>query len=182
MKDSRKNLLQKIYDHDRMEGIPLKIHADGRDTGSSPSILRTDVDYLESNGYVTEPIRSIGSYILILTDKGEQFVENGFKAPSEPPASNIFNIENATNSVIGTQAHVTLNIGSAIHETREKIDSSNSEDKAELHQIIDLLEMVVSNQMPVKKGLFSKFTAAIQRNSWIASPLTSILLKWLTAL
>ena len=94
-------------------------------------------------------------------------------------ATTIFNIENATNSVIGTQANVTMNIEHSIQEAKEQINSSTSEDKEELQQIISLLEMVVNNQIPAQKGLLSKFTSVIQKNSWIASPISSILLNWL---
>ena len=94
-------------------------------------------------------------------------------------ASAIFNIGNATNSVIGMQSAVTMNINSSIQEAKEQIASSDSDDKDELQQIISLLEMVVNNQVPAQKGLLSKFTSVIQRNSWIASPISSILLNWL---
>lgn len=94
-------------------------------------------------------------------------------------ATTIFNIENPTNSVIGTQTNVTVNIDNSIHEAKEQVNSSDSEDKEELQQIISLLEMVVNNQVPAQKGLLSKFTSVIQRNSWIASPISSILLNWL---
>lgn len=94
-------------------------------------------------------------------------------------ATAIFNIENATNSVIGMQPTVTMNINSSIQEAKEKISSSNSNDKEELQQIISLLEMIVNNQVPAQKGLLSKFSSVIQRNSWITSPISSILLNWL---
>lgn len=94
-------------------------------------------------------------------------------------ATAIFNIENATNSVIGMQSTVTMNINSSIQEAKEQIASSNSNDKEELQQIISLLEMVVNNQVPAQKGLLSKFASVIQKNSWITSPISSILLNWL---
>lgn len=94
-------------------------------------------------------------------------------------ATAIFNIENATNSVIGTQPTVTMNINNSIQDAKDQIASSASIDKEELQQIISLLEMVVNNQLPAQKGLLSKFASVIQRNSWIASPISSILLNWL---
>ncbi len=182
MKDSRKKLLQMIYDHDQTTGRPLQIRADGSDTGNDFHTLRNDVTYLKANNFVFEPMPIMCAYVLSLTEKGEYLVENGFKQPPNFSTSNIFNIENATNSVIGTQTTVTLNINNAIQEARTQVESCQSDDKAELHQIINLLEMITSEQVPVKKGLFSKFSGIIQRNSWIASPITSILLNWLTTL
>lgn len=94
-------------------------------------------------------------------------------------ATAIFNIGNATNSVIGMQSIVTMNINSSIQEAREKIASSESSDKEELQQIISLLEMVVNNQVPAQKGLLSKFSAVMERNSWITGTISSVLLNWL---
>lgn len=94
-------------------------------------------------------------------------------------ATTIFNIETATNSVIGTQSTITMNINNSIQEAREQIDSSNSNDKEELQQIISLLEMVINNQVPAQKGLLSKFSAVMERNSWITSTISSALLNWL---
>lgn len=96
-------------------------------------------------------------------------------------ATAIFNIKNASNSVIGLQTTVVMNINSSVQEAKERIASSDSNDKEELQQIISLLEMVVNNQVPAQKGLLSKFASVIQRNSWIASPISSILLNWLLA-
>ncbi len=106
----------------------------------------------------------------------QTITEYNAKAEKAPA---IFNIENATNSVIGMQSTVTLNINSSIQEAKEQIASSDSGDKEELQQIISLLEMVVNNQVPAQKGLLSKFVSVIQRNSWISSPISSILLNWL---
>ncbi len=182
MLNSRKHLLQLIYDHNQSYGGPLQINADGTDTNSDSQTLCNDISFLEDSSYIVQTLRIARCYVLALTEKGEQFVENGYKVSSEIPSSpinNIFNIENATNSVIGTQQFVTLNISNAIQKTREQVDLSNSDDKPELQQIINLLEMVVSGNVSAKEGLFSKFASVIQRNSWITSPISSILLNWL---
>lgn len=98
---------------------------------------------------------------------------------SKSSTSATFHIENAYGSVIGTQANVTLNYNESIKNAKEQIDSTDSPDKQELQQIISLLEMVVNNQVPPQKGLFSKFSAVMERNSWITSTITSTLLNWL---
>ncbi len=95
MKDSRKNLLQMIYDHEQIEGTPLQITADGSDTCSNARVLQNDILYLKSNDYIVESMPISRFYVLMLTEKGEQFVENGFKMQPEFSTSNIFNIENA---------------------------------------------------------------------------------------
>ena len=79
--------------------------------------------------------------------------------------SNIFNIGSATGSV---------------SELRNQVDSSNSPDKSELTKITNLLEMVINNELPPQKGMFSKFADVLKRNSWFATPMMSALFGWLT--
>lgn len=100
-------------------------------------------------------------------------------ASSQPQATTIFNIGTANGSVIGTQANVTFSYNESIKYAKKQIDSTESPDKQELHQIISLLEMVVNNQVPPQKGLFSKFSAVMERNSWITSTIATTLLNWL---
>lgn len=92
-----------------------------------------------------------------------------------------FHIENAYGSVIGTQTGVTLNYGTAIREARNQVESTDSSDKEDLQQIINLLEMVVNDQVTPHKGLFSKFSAVMERNSWITGSISAALLSWLTS-
>lgn len=104
--------------------------------------------------------------------------ETEYKRHSQSTAPT-FHIENAYGSVIGTQENVTLNYNESIKNAKELISSSDSEDKEELQQIVSLLEKVVDNQIPIQKGLFSKFSAVMERNSWIAGTISSTLLSWL---
>lgn len=41
--------------------------------------------------------------------------------------------------------------------------------------------MIINNELPPQKGMFSKFADVLQRNSWFASPMMSALLGWLTS-
>lgn len=89
------------------------------------------------------------------------------KKKSATSASTIFNIGTATGSVIGTQSVVNMNYNDSIQNAKKQLESSASPDKEDLKQIINLLEMVVNNQVPVSKGLFSRFSAVMERNSWL---------------
>lgn len=100
---------------------------------------------------------------------------------SKEKSTSMYHIGTANNSVIGTQAIATMNISCSPQEIKEQISSSTSEDKEELLQVISLLEMIVNNQVPAQKGLFAKFSDTIQKNSWIAGPMASIILDWLLA-
>lgn len=100
---------------------------------------------------------------------------------SASAATNIFNIGTANGSVIGSQSNFVMNYNDSIQTLKEQIESSDSEDKEDLQQIVALLEMIVNNQVPAQKGILSKFSAVMQRNSWITGSIASALLSWLTA-
>lgn len=81
------------------------------------------------------------------------------------------------NSIIGTQANAAISLNSQLQMLRSDIDSSNSSDKEELHQIVSLLEEMKSNHDSVPKGFLSKFSAVMERNSWITGSIASFLLN-----
>lgn len=91
----------------------------------------------------------------------------------------IFNVQNAYNSVIGTDNHVTFNYDASIQELKRQVSESHSSDKAEMDKIVALLEMMVNNQVPPSKGLFSKFSAVMERHSWLSNSVAATVLGWL---
>ncbi len=91
----------------------------------------------------------------------------------------IFNIQNAYGSVIGTGNAATINYNSSIENIKSAVEATDSPDKEELKQIVSLLEMVVNNQVPASKGLFSKFADVMERNSWITGSIAGSVLSWL---
>jgi hypothetical protein len=107
--------------------------------------------------------------------------ESEYKQKNTASATNIFNIGTATGSVIGTQANVTLNYNESIQNAKEQIAASESPDKEDLQKLISLLEMLVNDQVTPQKGLFSKFSAVMERNSWITGSISAALLSWLTS-
>lgn len=91
----------------------------------------------------------------------------------------VFNIQNAYGSVIGSGNTATINYNNSIQEIKNAIAESESADKEELKQIVTLLEMIVNNQIPASKGLFSRFSEVMERNSWITGSIAGSLLSWL---
>ena len=87
------------------------------------------------------------------------------------------NANTIENSIIGTQSNAVINLDSQIQKIRSDIDSSDSPDKEELHQIISLLEEISKNGDPVPKNILSRFSAVMERNSWIAGSIASFLLN-----
>lgn len=110
------------------------------------------------------------------------YVQTESEFNSEKSSANtIFNIGSATGSVIGTQSVVNFTYTNTIEQLREQISSSSSSDKAELEKITNLLEMIVNNELPPQKGMFSKFSDVLKRNSWFATPMMSAFFGWLTS-
>lgn len=100
---------------------------------------------------------------------------------AETSKESTFHIENAYGSVIGNQSDFTLNYTNNLDELRNAVQNSQSNEKEQLDKIVDLLEMIIRNQIPPSKGLFSKFSDVIQKNSWITSHIGSAIVTWLTA-
>lgn len=104
-----------------------------------------------------------------------------YKNSNKNSQQSVFNIQNAYGSVIGSGNNATINYNNSIQDIKKSIAESKSPDKDELDQIVSLLEMVVNNQVPASKGLFSKFSEVMERNSWITGSIAGAVLSWLTA-
>lgn len=110
------------------------------------------------------------------------FIQNEQERNStNQPSAAVFNIQNAYGSVIGTNNQATINYNSAVSELKERVASDTSEDKEQLEKIVSLLEMVVNDQVPPSKGLFSKFSEVMERHSWISGSVAGAILSWLTS-
>lgn len=103
-----------------------------------------------------------------------------YKNSNKNSQQSVFNIQNAYGSVIGNGNTATINYNNSIQDIKKAIAESESTDKEELKQIVSLLEMVVNNQVPASKGLFSRFSEVMERNSWITGSIAGALLSWLT--
>lgn len=78
MKETCKKLLKLIFDYDNNVGGPYQFGTDGTEVEIDSLTLRNDVNYLKENGYVIEANPVLSTYRLMLTEKGERFVENNF--------------------------------------------------------------------------------------------------------
>lgn len=170
--------------HRSLTGVPNTETSSGKKfIGFMPG---TDI---QQNDILTNP----AGEVIYITDTQTQFIhqeqyqlkayyqtkyEKAYNTQSNSP---VFNIGTAYGSVIGTQQSVTVNYKDSLRATKKQIEDSDSPDKEELQQIISLLEMIVNNQLPPQKGLLSKFSAVLERNSWITSPIASVLISWLTS-
>lgn len=86
------------------------------------------------------------------------------------------------NSIIGTQANATINLNGQIQKMKKDIAESSSSDKEELMQIVSLLEQLQNSKEPIPRGILSKFSAVMERNSWISGSIAGFLLNLLLTL
>lgn len=94
-------------------------------------------------------------------------------------SQSVFNIGTAYGSVIGNENQAVINYNSSIQDLKEKVAQSDSQDKETMEKIVSLLEMVVNNQVPPSKGLFSKFSTVMERHSWLSNSVAGTILAWL---
>lgn len=183
MTDSRKNLLQLIYEHDQSVGGPLQIGIDGSDIGSDRLILRNDVSYLKDHGYIYEPTNIIRSYCLALTEKGEEFVESDFQRQSAAQTS--FNFSGATisNATIGnenTVGSMVYNASFSLSDLEKLFAQRPDEEKEKLDEILELLHDIAADDVPVTQGTFSTVVDFIKQHVELKIPIALTLFNHLS--
>lgn len=94
-------------------------------------------------------------------------------------SSTVFNIGTAYGSVIGSYNTATINYQTCLSDLRTKIAEESSPDKEQMQKLIGLVEMIVNDQIPAQKGVLSKFSALMERHTWLSSSVASTLLGWL---
>lgn len=105
----------------------------------------------------------------------EEYVEKN----KQPEKQTVYNIGQASNSIIGNQQNATINNGIDINEFRRLIETNGGTDKESLNKMADMLQTIIDNNMPVSKGTLSKFSDLIAKHSWVFTCATQILIKWL---
>lgn len=170
-----------------------KLFTINRSLESSKGILvncsgRSHIDFpidldVHSNEWITN---SIGEKLFI-TEIQEVppykscYYISEYEFNSRQSASNTFNIhaDKIENSIIGNQSTATITLSNDLENIRKLIAESSSVDKAELTELVSKLENMTDSREPIPKGFLSKFSAVMQRNSWITSAVSSFLLNML---
>lgn len=180
MKESRKYILKLLYDYDQSKGGRMGLASDGKDTGLSALTLRDDICYLASHDYIIEHEAPMSAYLLSLTPKGEQFVENIFQFSVESTGIN-FNFGNAqiTNAIIGNNAsgNTFTSNGASFPELRTLIEAKPSIDQPDFQELLNILEELKESKEPVPRNLFSRFSNLICKHSDLIGPLGTTLVE-----
>ncbi len=180
MKDSRKKLLHLLYNHDQKVGGPMTFNPDGNDIGIDSEALDNDIFSLKSQGYIEEHPFALHSVCLSLTEKGTQFVENGFQRPSEVYGTN-FNFGNAhiNNAIIGNNSsgnELTFN-GAAFSELQSLIAAKSSIDQTELQELLAALQRIEDSSEPIPHGFFARFSNLVKKHTDLIAPLGQTLIE-----
>lgn len=174
MTESCITLLSRLYNHEKVSSHPLIVELDTLD-------LYQDAEYLTQNGYITQPSSFAGALSLALTEKGRQYVENGYSTPSPSAVSNHFNFAGAnfTNSVVGSDIHdvnYSFNAGVPFEELKELIVSKPAADQEQLKELLSVLQGIDQSDQPVNKGILIRFSDLLQKYSDLIVPVGKILL------
>ena len=190
-----------LYDFLRMQGVNVTIERNGAEIATVKGLFNKTVDtHRKFCSFL--PGTDIKPFDWIIkVDTGERFFVEDTESKSfqgkidrfdafyitatehankkTTAQGSTFNIQNAYGSIFGDHNTATINYQNSVDDIKHTIETSNSPDKEELKKIVDLLEMVVNNQVPASKGLFSKFADVMERNSWITGSIASSLISWL---
>ena len=184
-----------VSDFIKMHGVPFSVVRNGSVIGTENGLDNYDqlrgrryinfspsVDIIEGDTLIFPDGKKV--YVretnVLYVHKSAQSLDAYYQTEQEVSDENsnrktVFNIGTATNSVIGNGNSVSM----TIPEMRENARRVGGSDEATLQEIISLLEKIISGQESPRKGLFGKFSACMERNSWISSAVASAVLGWL---
>ena len=138
--------------------------------------------FLLDKGWVEKYFDSKDTFISCrLTPLGTQQAEGTLEKQAIQQTT--FNIGVANNSIMGNNAsHNVINVGISFEELRSLIEQGFS-DQNERNEILSTLKHLqdrMDSNQPLEKGLLANITDIIQKNAWISSPITAMVLKYLT--
>lgn len=95
----------------------------------------------------------------------------------------VFNIQQATNSILGNQQHATINQTTINFEAiKELVASKGENDNPEIQELIAILQNHLEQNKPLEKGMLSKFGDVLQQHPWLSNPLGQLIIQGLTGL
>lgn len=93
--------------------------------------------------------------------------------------STIFNIGNASNSIIGNQQQAILNNSSfAIDDLKQLIELYGADDKQKLYELSSQLQQLIEKD-DFHKSKLSKFSDLIAKHSWLPTAIAQIISAYL---
>ena len=95
-------------------------------------------------------------------------------SPSSQTTSTIYNIGNASNSIIGNQQQAILNNSSfSIEDLKKLVELYGNNDKEQLYELVSLLQKSLEDD-DFHKSKLSKFSDLIAKHSWLPTAIAQI--------
>ena len=133
--------------------------------------------YWGNKGFIKS--QSDGFNFFTLTTEGIDEVE-GRNRPPEPSVSNVFNIEYAQGSVIGTHNNAELTNTFDSRSIEQRIEREGGEDKEELTRALARVERLIERGDYLDRGALSEFSGAMERHSWFTGAVAQALVGFAT--
>lgn len=141
----------------------------------------TETDWLIDNSsnkrYFIDGIKPITPTACILHYQSEYELNN---QKTQHQQINIGSISGS--AIIGNQQYATINIGASFEEVRNFINNSKeiaATDKIQFQKLVDSIEMITSNNMPISKGTFQSYADLAAKYSPIFAAVIQPLTTWL---
>lgn len=138
-----------------------------------------DVD-IQIGDVLSNPNSSVKYYITDIdtsTYNGEIFQIKAYyqnTSPSSQTTSTIYNIGNASNSIIGNQQQAILNNSSfSIEDLKKLVELYGNNDKEQLYELVSLLQKSLEDD-DFHKSKLSKFSDLIAKHSWLPTAIAQI--------
>ncbi len=191
MREMRERFMRAAYRH-RQPGLGIAGEDDiMRDLGLNPDTtdpydvqdrnLYNDLArYWEERGCIEPYVEEYG--IIRITTRGIQYVEGDLEQPAAPSVT--FNVENAYNSIFGTQRHAEMTVyfdsqtvEAELDRAEEEVEQRGGPDAAELKELIAEVRALRASNEPLDRGRLAKYLGVIQQNGWISGPIAGALLS-----
>ena len=148
----------------------------------SPQEARSVISYLTDNRYVGGVLNGIGMPFPF----GFKITGAGFNWMNDynPNAQTIQNISIETNNgSVGNGNIITINNHFDFSRFDEAVAANvakDSPDYQEIQELRERLKCIEDNEIPISKGYFSKFSALMQKHSWLTSQVAGFLIRWVS--
>ena len=148
----------------------------------SPQEARTVISYLADNRYIGDVVDGLGCPFPF----GFRITGTGFDWMNDynPAAQTIQNINIETNNgSVGNGNTVTINNHFDFARFDEAVAAhipNDTPDYQEIQELREKLKCIEDNEIPISKGYFSKFSALMQKHSWLTSQVAGFLIRWVS--
>lgn len=99
------------------------------------------------------------------------------RAERKRQSSTVIQVTNAYGSFIGVNNVATIQYSAALADLKEKAEAYAGPDREQMDRLISLVEMMAKDEIPMQKGMLAKFSALMEKHSWLSGSVASALLS-----